>query len=185
MGAAARGCALAPGGEAAEGGTGGIRSLHGNSCTDSGGWAGARGGGGGEGAGKAGDEGRGEGARGSRERAQTRVHSPLPHILIPASILPSLPPSAPAGSPTAAHPAPAPPARWTWGASSLSSAEALFGLSPDLVPCRGVWPGLAWAGWAQPPPGKGTMGTLFSQPARANFTFNLRLIWLSPWKGAA
>ena len=37
VGAAARGCALAPGGEAAEGGTGGIRSLHGNSCTDSGG----------------------------------------------------------------------------------------------------------------------------------------------------
>lgn len=88
VGAPARGCALAPGGEAAEGGTGGIRSLHGNSCTDSGGWAGARGGGRRGGSRQGGGEGRGEGARRRRERAHTRAHSSLPHTLLPSSILP-------------------------------------------------------------------------------------------------
>lgn len=69
------GCALAPSGEAAEGGTGGIRSPHGNSCTDSGGWAGARGGGRRKGAARGG-EGRGDGAR-TRARALSRTPSTL------------------------------------------------------------------------------------------------------------
>lgn len=92
MGAAARGCALAPDGEAAEGGTGGIRSLHGNSCTDSGGWAGAPGGGRRGGSSQGGGEGRGEGARGRRERAHLRAHtlSPAHH---PHSARLSAPPS--------------------------------------------------------------------------------------------
>lgn len=82
VGASARGCALAPGGEAAEGGTGGIRSLHGNSCTDSGGWAGARGGGRRGGSRQGGGEGRGEGrarapAPGACPGARTRL-SPAP-----------------------------------------------------------------------------------------------------------
>lgn len=152
VGAPARGCALAPGGEAAEGGTGGIRSLHGNSCTDSGGWAGARGGGRRGGSRQGGGEGRGEGARRRRERAHSRAHSSLPHTLLPSSVPPSAGPSVPAQSPAASHPAPAPRASRTSGAFTLSPAEALPGPSADLVPCSGDWPGIAWSEWASPLP---------------------------------
>lgn len=71
------GCALAPSGVAAEGGTGGIRSLHGNSCTDSGGWAAARGGETREASSEGGGEGRGEG-QGARTRARAHSLSPAP-----------------------------------------------------------------------------------------------------------
>lgn len=196
VGAAARGCALAPGGEAAEGGTGGIRSLHGNSCTDSGGWAGARGGGRRGGSCREGARGGERSARtrtGGRRRAHTRALTrSLPHTLRPAlrssllggSRAPALPArpeprSRPPGACSARDP--------NLGRVHALPAEALPWPSADLVPCRRDWPGLAWAGWAQPPrsPSQGTVGALSPQPARCNFTFHLRLIRLSPRKGAA
>lgn len=156
VGAAARGCALAPGGEAAEGGTGGIRSLHGNSCTDSGGWAGARGGGRRGGSRQGGGEGRGEGRESApAPGASTDARARLSPAHSPPSLGSSLSPawgSAPSRSPAAAHPAPAPRASRTLGASSLLPAKALPGPGADLVPWSRDWPRLAWSEWAPPPP---------------------------------
>lgn len=142
VGTAARGCALAPGGEAAEGGTGGIRSLQGNSCTDSGGWAGEQGGGGGERGGnpQGGGEGRGEGARDRGARGRAHALSRTPSTARGSSLLrSSLPGSArsPAlsacGSPAAVRPALSRREGRTSSASTPSPAEALSGPSVDLV----------------------------------------------------
>lgn len=161
VGAAARGCALAPGGEAAEGGTGGIRSLHGNSCTDSGGWAGARGAG--EEEETAGRRGRGAGRRRSARarrgassdcgRARTRSRALLPSSLrfsrpLPARSLllagsPPLPAAPkPRCRPPGAGSAPEPTLR---RARALPS-EALPRPSPGL--CSRV----GWALLLSPPP---------------------------------
>lgn len=142
-----------------------------------------------------------EGARGgerARERAHARARTrSLPHPLRPPPLSSSPPPgdppsrlpSAPARSPAAAHPAPAQPASGTSGASTLCPAEALPRPSADLGRCRRDWPGPAWAGWAPPPglPGQKDNGGFVPSalPARANFTFNLRLIRLPPREGAA
>ena len=197
VGAVARGCALAPGGEAAEGETGGIRSLLGNSCTDSGGWAGARGGGrrGGscrEGARGGEREGADAGRRRVRAHARARAHAlsrtPSTPLLRSSLLGFPLPPALRARRETRSRPPGACSARDpNLGRVHAFPAEPLPWPSADLVPCRGDWPGLAWAGWAPPPrcPSQGTMGALSPQPARANFMFNLRLIRLSPWKRAA
>lgn len=157
VGAAARGCALAPGGEAAEGGTGGIRSLHGNSCTDSGGWAGARGGGrrGGSCRERArGGERESAAAGWRRVRAHTRARKrSLPHTPPPSSPLlrssllgPSLSLVLSAGpSSAAAHPPPpALRATRTSGASTLSPLRRCPGPAPTLSPAAGT--GWAWPG---------------------------------------
>lgn len=147
VGAAALGCALAPGREAAGGGTGGICSLDGDSCTDSGGWAGAgRGGGRRKRAGGGGGAGRGGAGRGARARggsvagARTRLpqHSSLRGFSLSRALRP-------ARSPTARQP---PTQRW-FGCGGEQRARAR---SPELWRFLSPGPrtlrqGLAWAGW--------------------------------------
>lgn len=145
--------------------------------------------GGGEGRGeeRADADGRAPGARThARSHALSRTAStpPLRSSLLGGSLAPALPArpeprSRPPGACSARDP--------NLGRVHALPAEALPWPSADLVPCRRDWPGLAWAGWAQPPrsPSQGTVGALSPQPARSNFTFHLRLIRLSPWKGAA
>lgn len=153
-------------------------------------------GGGGEGA-----AGRGRGAgRGSARtragagcahtRARTHALSRTPSSALPRSSLLGfpLPPALRARRESRSRPPGACSARDpNLGRVHAFPAQPLPWRSADLVPCRGDWPGLAWAGWAPPPrcPSQGTMGALSPRPARANFMFNLRLIRLSPWKRAA
>lgn len=185
VGAAARGCALAPGGEAAGGGTGGIRSPNGDSCTDSGGWAGAgRGGGRRERAGRASGRGRGAG-RGARARLGTAsgARARLPHL--PSFSCSSLSRALrPARSPAARQP----PTQRGLGGSGEWQARARSTRAPVLsrpwaaLPATGSGLGGVGKVAAATSGAIGQWGLLSLHPARANYTFNLRLIRLSPWK---
>ncbi|XP_062933842.1 atherin-like [Cynocephalus volans] len=119
------------------------------------------------------------------------LHPPRPHARAqdsdgqtrPSALGPRPPPARcrrgarSGGSPTA-HAAPARLESRTSGASALSQAEALPGPSRDSSPAMGTdrgWPGCGVHRYRRCS-SRETMGALSARPARANFTFNLRLI---------